>query len=405
MKCACGKRLPSMAIEKKTKSKITEKTNKKNTKSNASTKTDNGSDKLENSKLHHKMNAQKTKKKIGLALQGGGAHGSFAWGIIDKLLETDEFEILGVSGSSAGGMNAACVAQGLGSGNAQDARDLLNRYWSCMSKLASELSFSDYNMFDKMDNNPNLRDRFSNKIKNFFFSYAMHHTAPYEFNPLNINPFKDFLSDFFDYDLIRQQDKIKLFLATTHVKTGKIKVFNNRDASADVLMATACLPELFQAVEIDGEHYWDGGFIANPAIYPIINECDTQDIFVVQLRRSNIDYIPKTREEISDRFKEITFNSCLLREMRAIHFITKLIDKGIIQDPSMKRLNMHVIQNDSAFDGLNMSSALNTDWEFISRLFNAGRQTADNWLNQNFDKVNKTLNIDDSLNNAFSTFI
>ncbi|MBA4249969.1 MAG: patatin [Candidatus Puniceispirillum sp.] len=394
-----------MTREKNTKSKVTEKTKKNNVESNASTHTDNGSEKLENKKIHNKMSAQKTKKKIGLALQGGGAHGSFAWGIIDKLLETDEFEILGVSGTSAGGMNAACVVQGIAGGKSQDARDLLNRYWSSMSKLSSDLSFSDYNMFDKMDNNPNLRDRFSNKIKDFFFSYAVHHATPYEFNPLNMNPFKDFLSDFFDYDVIRQQDKIKLFLAATHVKTGKIKIFNNHDVSADVLMATACLPELFQAVEIDGEHYWDGGFIANPAIYPIINECDTQDIFIVQLRRSNIDYIPKTREEISDRFKEITFNGCLLREMRAIHFITQLIDQGIIQDPSMKRLNMHVIQNDSAFDGLNMSSALNTDWEFISRLFNAGRQTAENWMNKNFDNVNKTLKIDPSLDNTFSTFV
>lgn len=356
-------------------------------------------------KMQNKMSTQKSKKKIGLALQGGGAHGSFAWGIIDKLLETDEFEILGVSGTSAGGMNATCLVQGLASGKSQDARDLLHRYWSSMSKMAAEISFSDFNFLDTIDNNPNLRDRFSHKIQDFFFSYAKQHATPYEFNPLNLNPFKDFLADFFDYDLIRKQNKIKLFLAATHVKTGKIKIFHHHEVSADVLMATACLPELFQAVEIDGEHYWDGGFIANPAIYPIINECDTQDIFVVQLRRSSIDYIPKTRDEISDRFKEITFNGCLLREMRAIHFITQLIDKGIIHDPSMKRLNMHIIQNDQAFDGLNMSSALNTEWEFVSRLFNAGRQTAEDWLNKNFDKVNKELNDDHSLDDIFSSFI
>lgn len=384
-----------MAVEKKIKKKSSESV-KKNKSSFLSS---------DHKKNHNKVSATKTRKKIGLALQGGGAHGSFAWGIIDKLLETDEFEIVGVSGTSAGGMNATCLAQGLSNGNSQDARDLLYRYWLSISKLASQLSFSDYNLWDKIDNNPNLRDRYSHKIQDFLFSYAMHHATPYEFNPLNLNPFKDFLAEFFDYDLIRSQNRTKLFLAATHVKTGKIKVFHNQEVSADVLMATACLPELFQAVEIDGEHYWDGGFIANPAIYPIINECDTQDIIVVQLRRSNIDYIPKTRDEISDRFKEITFNGCLLREMRAIHFITKLIDQGIIQDPSIKRLNMHIIQNDKAFDGLNMSSALNTEWEFISRLYNAGRQTAEDWLNQNFDNVNKKFRDNHCLDEIFSSFI
>ncbi len=163
-------------------------------------------------------------------------------------------------------------------------------------------------------------------------------------------------------------------------------------------MASACLPSMFQAVQVDGEYYWDGGFIANPAIYPLINECDASDIIIVQLTKSYCEDLPKTKAEIVDRLKEITFNGCLVHEMRAIYFITKLIDEGKIKDGSLKRMNMHMIKNEDSFKNLNLSSALNTDWDFLMMLHNEGRKAAGNWINNNYDNVgSKAHKLDEAM--------
>jgi NTE family protein len=364
--------------------------------------------------LQNQNSTSNTKKKVAIALQGGGAHGAFAWGVMDKLLEDGRFDIMGVSGTSAGGMNAASVVQGLIKGNEETARSTLKEYWRSMNELSKKISpFAKKDPFKELGSDPSamaymnmmsalwgkmmpyMANPFEEK-KEFnlsgtpeFHMYEMMGSmfSPYDTNPNDVNPFRDFLANFFDFKAIRENQERKIFLGTTHVKTGKIKVFSNADFSADVLMASACLPFLFQAVQIDGEHYWDGGFIANPAIYPLIGLKDTKDIIIVQLTRTHCDKVPTKRHEIVDRLKEITYNGCLVREMRAIHFVTKLIDDGLIREGALPRINMHLIKNENTFKNLNLSSALNTDWDFLMMLHEEGRATAERWIRKNYDTV------------------
>ena len=339
------------------------------------------------------------KKKVAIALQGGGAHGSFAWGVLHRLLENENIEILGVSGTSAGAMNSAAVIQGLTKGGNKEAIKTLNDYWEAMAKVSKAAS-SPYapTLFDKACKYHNLE----RSPSYFMMEYMQFFLSPYEFNPLNKNPFLDFISDFFDFEAVRNSN-LGLYLATTEVQTGKIKIWDNKKFSPDVLMASACLPFLYQAVEIEGKYYWDGGYIANPAIYPLMDGCDTSDIVIVQLRRLKCDNVPKTRGEITDRLKEVTFNGCLVREMRAIYLITKLIDKGIIKEGTMRRYNTHIIRNEDSFDGLNMSSALNTDIEYLRMLHDEGYKTADKWLEENFENIGKKSTIDDD--EVFEDFV
>jgi NTE family protein len=323
------------------------------------------------------------KKKVAIALQGGGAHGAFAWGVADRLLEDGRFDILGVSGTSAGGMNAASIVQGLVKGGTEAARATLKEYWKAMSDISKKISPYGLNPIDKMMKYYNL----DHSLGYLMMGQIQEHFSPYDINPSNKNPFGDFVKDFFDYSAIRNSKERKIFLGTTHVKTGKVKIFSNPDFCSDVLMASACLPFMFQAVQVDGEYYWDGGFIANPAIFPLIYECDCSDIIVVQLTKTHREELPKSRADIVDRLKEITYNGCMVHEMRAIHFISRLIDEGKIDDKKVKRINMHMIKNEDSFKGLNLSSALNTDWDFLMMLHNEGRKAADKWINDHFDKV------------------
>ena len=345
-------------------------------------------------------------KKVSIAMQGGGAHGAFAWGVMDRLLEEDDIYIEGVSGTSAGGMNAASVVDGLIHGGNAGARAKLDNYWREMSELAKKISpyqnkldqlfpmnipMGNGNHFN-MDNSPGAL------MMNFMCKFL----SPYQMNPLNYNPFGDFIKDFFDFAAIRASKERKIYLGATHVKTGKIKIFSNDQFCADALMASACLPYLFQAVKVDGEYYWDGGYIANPAIYPLIYDCEATDIILIKLTRTYCPKLPKTHAEIQERYNEISFNNCLVREMRAIHMITKMIDSGIIKDPNIKRMNMHLIMNEYAFRGLNQSSSLNTSWDFLQSLKEDGRNTADAWLKNNKRKLcEKQTSIDETIFDNF----
>jgi len=337
-------------------------------------------------------------KKIAVALQGGGSHGAFAWGVLDKILEDGRFDIRGISGTSAGGMNAVSTIMGLLKGGPESARSTLKDYWRSMSELSKKISPYIMNPMDKLTGNFNL----DHSVGYSFMSLLQSQLSPYDMNPSNHNPFEDFVRDFFDFKLIRAHTEPRLFLGTTHVKTGKIKMFSNEDISADVMMASACLPFLFQAVRVDDEYYWDGGFIANPGIFPLIDKTDAQDIVLVQLTKTHCEELPKTKAKIMERFKEITYNGCLVREMRAIHFVTKLIDEGLVAPGKMKRINMHVIKNEDVFKKLNLSSALNTDWDFLQTLFEAGRKTADGWIKSHFDKIGKKTSVDEEM---FADFV
>ncbi|MDP2193115.1 MAG: patatin-like phospholipase family protein [Alphaproteobacteria bacterium] len=344
------------------------------------------------------------KKKVSIALQGGGAHGAFAWGVMDRLLEDGRFDICGISGTSAGGMNAACVIQGLLEGDEQTARHKLETYWRRVCELSANLKGMPglHDVDADFLNSDSKLFSVNHDLSAMMMGYMMMFLSPAQMNPFNDNIFLDFLKGFFNFDAFKSNLEKRIFLAATHVKSGKIKIFSNNDMSADVLMASACLPHLFHTVYIDGEPYWDGGFIANPAIYPLM-DLEARDIIVVQLTKTYCDEVPTKKQDIVDRLKEITYNGCLVREMRAIYFISKLIDDGIVEKGKLPRFNMHMIKSEDTFKKLRLSSATNPRWDFMCALKEEGRKAAQQWIDNYGETVGKPM---DSLNyDFFNDFI
>jgi NTE family protein len=338
----------------------------------------------------------KGKKRISLALQGGGSHGAFTWGALEALLEDGRFEFAGISGTSAGGMNAAAVVHGLiADGNAGAIR-ALEEFWRRTHDLARRVSPMLADPMGKMRGDHNLTTS-PGMMVGAFMEQLIGSVSPYIANPFNYNPFRSLVEAFFDFDAIRNSDGCKLFLAATHVLSGKIRIFHNREITADALMATSCVPTMFQAVAVDGEYYWDGGYVANPAIFPLIEECDAPDIVLVPLTNSRAAGLPRQAAEIKERFREITLNACLIREIRAIRLITALIDDGKISDPSIHRVNLHVIKDTQAFSGLGAGSALNTDWDFLNALRHAGKLAAQRWIAAAYGKLGTRVAFDETI--------
>ncbi|MDR0580963.1 MAG: patatin-like phospholipase family protein [Holosporaceae bacterium] len=341
-----------------------------------------------------KKEIKDNKKRISIAMQGGGSHGAYTWGVLDRLLQEKDLVVEGVSGTSAGGMNAVATAQGILNGGNEGARQLLTEYWNVNSK-AGEASIFKPGILDvlagkyTMHNSPGF----------LFFDFITKILSPYQLNPLGTNPLRSIVEQLFDFDKLNESDAVKVFLAATHVYTGKLKVFSNvnKELCTEALLATACLPTLFAAVMVKGEYYWDGGFIGNPVIYPLIYDCETPDIMLVKLNPTHRNKLPTSASEIGDRLNEITNNTSIMREMRSMHFITKLIDEGIVAPGKMKRLHVHMIEDEKAFHDLGWSSKLNTDKDFLDYLFNAGRKSADKWIEKNYDKINKetTANVEE----------
>lgn len=324
------------------------------------------------------------KKKIALALQGGGAHGAFTWGVLDRLLEDGRFEIEGLSGTSAGGMNAVAAAQGLVTGGNEGAREMLNLFWSKISESARYSPLK-----------PGPMDRFEGKWtmnhSPFFvaFEYMTRMFSPYEFNPFDMNPLRDVVKEIFDFELLNKTIFPKVFLAATHVYTGKVKVFGNENLKPECMLASACLPFLHRAVEVDGEHYWDGGFIGNPVLFPLIDQCPTTDIVLVRINPISRPTLPTHARDILDRLNEITSNAAMMREMRAVAFITKLIDDGKVKEGALKRLFIHDISAEDEFQQLGFSSKLNAEWDFLNHLKEVGRNVTDKWIQEHFDSIGK----------------
>ncbi len=316
-------------------------------------------------------------KAINLALQGGGAHGAFTWGVLDKLLEDGRLEVEGISGTSAGAMNAVVLADGLMKDGREGARQALREFWSAVSHaaLASPIRRS---VWDVLFNNWSL-----DYSPSYVFCDLLSRVAsPYQLNPLNLNPLRDLLGRHVDFKRIRRCDRIKLFISATSVRTGKVKVFKHEELSPEAVMASACLPFLFQAVEIDGETYWDGGYMGNPVLWPFFYRCAGTDIVIVQINPIHRDELPTTAPQILDRVNEITFNSSLLAEFRAIDFATRLLDQGVLDPRRYKRILVHMIAADDVLGPLTASSKFNAEWAFLTHLFDMGRATAERWLEQ-----------------------
>ncbi|MDR2015098.1 MAG: patatin-like phospholipase family protein [Azoarcus sp.] len=313
---------------------------------------------------------------VDLALQGGGSHGAFTWGVLDRLLEEKWLRFEGISGTSAGAMNAAVLAHGYAKGGAAGARTALELFWSRVADagMASPFQRTPLDVLTgrwTLDNSP------------FFVAMDMMARAvsPYFMNPGGINPLRSILEDSVDFSRLADSP-IKLFITATNVRTGRGRVFRNSELSTDVLLASACLPTMFQAIEIDGESYWDGGYSGNPTITPLVRESDTKDIILVQINPVERSGTPKMAREIQNRLNEVSFNAALLKELRMIALLHKIVRKMPSmgeEDGRWSSMRIHRIADDIMVS-LGYSSKLNTERAFLSMLRDAGRQAAGSFL-------------------------
>lgn len=332
------------------------------------------------------------KKSINLALQGGGAHGAFTWGILDKFLERKCFNIEGISSTSAGSMNAVILASGMVDGGNEGARKALHDFWKTMSDYGQRFGLTASTPLDVL-----LRPMLHNPLSFTLFSAMTGSLSPYQFNPLNYHPIRDVLLETVDIEKVKKNSTIKLFICATNVQTGKIHIFNQDELSIDAILASACLPKLFQAVEIDNEYYWDGGYLGNPAIFPLIYNTISPDIVILHTVPIVNQALPDTVMEIDARLRQISFNSSLMREMRAIAFVSKLIGDGWIKkehEHKLKKIHMHCVRADKALGNLPLSSVYVADWNFLLSLRDLGRAEADIWLDKHFDSIGKETTID-----------
>lgn len=330
------------------------------------------------------------RKSITLALQGGGMHGAFTWGVLDQLLEDGRLTIEGVSATSAGAMNAAVLAFGMLQGGNAGAREALHDFWHAVSQSAER-----YNPLRWM---PWLK-----RTHSFGLDYSPMYTfadmalrifSPYQFNSRNLSPLREVLDKQIDFAALRSQCPFHLYLCATNVETGKIRIFTGEEICAEAVLASACVPTLFQAVTIDGQNYWDGGYMGNPAIFPLIYHCNTRDVVIVHINPLVRPGVPITAADILNRISEISFNSSLMRELRTIAFVTDLIQQGKLDRNEMKEMLIHSIKSDEAMCALSVSSKYNADWNFLCGLRDNGRREADVWLKENYRNIGERSSID-----------
>ncbi len=327
-------------------------------------------------------------KLMNLALQGGGSHGAFSWGVLDRLLEDPHVVIEAITGASAGAINAVALAAGFADGDREAARASLRALWTGVLREARS-SFLNRSPFETMmagwglDMSPAY----------VMFDLVTRVASPYDFNPLNVNPLRNLLVELVDFEKVRRSP-VQVFISATNVETGRSQVWGAEDLTADHVMASACLPWLFHAVEIDGVPYWDGGFTGNPALWPLFDCCDSDDVVLVQINPILRKGAPRTARDIINRVNEITFNASLLRDLRAIDFVTRLIEAGRLDGTGYRRILVHAIEDEAALSELGASSKFNVEPAFIDMLFNKGRQAADTWLKTSFRHVGAKGTVD-----------
>lgn len=331
------------------------------------------------------------KKPISLALQGGGALGAYTWGALDRLLEDERLEIKAVSGSSAGAMCAVVLADGLHDGP-EAARAKLRAFWEGVAQAGRS--------------NPYRRTPLMAFLSSFQPAWMQQNylalwagmtsqvASPYDLNPLNLNPLREMLDELVDFERVRSCSKLQLFIGATNVETGRIRIFETRELTADHVMASACLPQLFQAVEIEGAPYWDGGYTGNPALFPLFNVQEASDIVIVQIHPIERAGAPRTAADITARETEITFNASLLSELRAIDFVARLLDQQKLPEGRYRKMLIHNVSEGAALTPLGAGVVLNTDLSFFDELFATGRAAAEAWLDKNFDALGARSTVD-----------
>ncbi|SDW97633.1 patatin-like phospholipase family protein [Roseicitreum antarcticum] len=338
-----------------------------------------------------KPNTSQAPKPVTLALQGGGSHGALTWGVLDRILEDPRISIAEISGTSAGAMNAIVLADGYESGGREGARRALHDFWKAISDMA-RFSPIQRTPLDRLVGNYNL-DASPGYL---FFEGMSRMFSPYDLNPAEINPLRDLLERQVNFDRVNRCRDIKVHVTATNVRSGQARIFSRGGVTLDAIMASACLPQIYPAVEIDGQHYWDGGFSGNPALLPLIETTSTADVIIVQINPVIRRDLPMTAREIINRTNEISFNTALIKELRAIHLMQRLIAAEGLDVGPAGHTYLHLIHADEELQDLAASSKMNAEWSYLELLFGHGRRWADQWLETHFDAIGErgTLDLD-----------
>jgi len=328
-------------------------------------------------------------KHISLALQGGGSHGAFTWGVMHRLMSEPRLYIDGISGTSAGAMNAVVFADGFVKGKRQGAINALAEFWERIADLCTlPRSFframPGFSTGWTVDYDPTF----------ILIDFMTRIWAPTQLNPLDMNPLRDILADLVDFEGLRGHPDIKLFVTASNVRTCKSRLFRTPELTVETLLASACLPLMFRAVEIEGEHYWDGGYLGNPAIHPLINECASSDVVIVQINPLNRPDVPVTARDILNRINEMTFNASLVREMFGIATVSSFIESGALEDDRYTAVRFHRIGAEEELARCGALSKLNTERAFLQYLHDLGYDTAGRWIAENFDRLGWESTVD-----------
>lgn len=374
--------------------------------------------------------SSKSSLAVDLALQGGGAHGAFTWGVLDRLLEEPWIDISGISGTSAGAMNAVALASGWAEGGHAGARETLRRFWEGLGRAPLWPSVADSTASQtgarpshELGSLPTMWDwgqlwlkswsslwtvptrAVSGRVQEAWWRSVSHSMSPYAFNPLNLNPLRDLLAKTINFEAVRASPSLRLFIAATHVRTGRLRLFRQQEVTVDVLLASACLPLMFQAVHIDGEAYWDGGYAGNPSLLSLLAESPADDLILVQINPRLRETVPTRARDILDRMNEVTFNSSLIKELRSIALLKYLIEAEGRPTQQYKldlfrrveMLRIHRIDGGQTLASLRASTKLDARWAFLSRLHRIGREAAEHWLSLHHEDLGKrgTVNLDE----------
>ena len=324
---------------------------------------------------------------VDLALQGGGSHGAFTWGVLDRLMDEPWLRIDGISGTSAGAMNAVVLAGGFAADGPAGAKSALGAFWR---RVADSARFSPIRRspFDV------VLGRWTLDTSPFYlaFDLASRVFSPYDLKFAGANPLQRVLADSVDFAQVARSP-IRLFVTATNVHTGRGRVFRNAELTPDIVLASACLPTLFRAIEIDGQSYWDGGYAGNPTITPLVRESDSHDTLLVAVNPIERPETPRSAREILDRVNEVSFNATLLKELRMIALLRQVVDAGSSEGRKWAEMRMHLVASKAPAD-LGASSKFNAEWDFLCMLRDEGRRAAEAFLAANSQNIGKRSSMD-----------
>jgi NTE family protein len=337
---------------------------------------------------------------VNLALQGGGAHGAFTWGALDRLLEDASIDIDGITATSAGAMNAAALKRGWVLGGREGAREWLETFWLRISGLDGPMSEAVVDWLRTVSPSPAFTARMLEISPAVATADAITRVfSPYQFNPTNFHPLRGIVEEMLDCDTVRSQKGPKIFINATNVRDGKPRIFHGAEITADAILASACLPSLYQAIEIDDpktgrrEAYWDGGYTGNPALYPLFYRTRSADIVIVHLNPLYREELPRTASEIATRINEISFNASLLRELRNIEFVNRLIDRGVISSETMRKNHVHSVSDDKLMNMLGIVTKMTISRTLLLQLRDAGREAMTAFLDAHHDKIGRRSSV------------